>query len=86
MGDMVSINTIQSQQWGAMDRWSIKSHLAFSLDSRLGDNNCDPWIFQKSLEIEGAAFVSDSVGEKERNRVSYTISPGSAWQMSSFGQ
>lgn len=47
-----------------MDRWSIKSHLAFSLDSRLGDNNCDPWIFQKSLEIEGAAFVSDSEGRK----------------------
>lgn len=42
-----------------MDRWSIKRCSVFSLDSRLGDNNCDPWIFQKSLEIEGAGFVSE---------------------------
>lgn len=48
--------------------------------------NCDPWIFQKYLEIESAAFVSDSEGRKRETECPYTISPDSAWQMSSLDQ
>lgn len=77
VGDMVSIAMIQS----AEVPWIGGVFKGGSLDSWAGWVVTDCASLQTAWRIVSAAFW----GEKEWNRESQTISPGS-WQMSSLGQ